>query len=222
MIRNELQRANKGSDERHREESMDMVKRKLENNGYDKGMFTQPYKHRTKRPPPQFTFRMSYENLSEEFIGRIRYLLKVHKIDARIVNATPKTIEQHASQKQKNVVICTMCKCPMKSAKCTSCYVVYEDLCKICNSSCVGSTGRQVHTRCQEHLRAAMKHDPTSAFGQHYHQQHPQHSPNITFSILQHTARDELRLRISEAYWIRKLQPRINRKVEDMGTGFLA
>ena len=106
MIRNELQRANKSSDESHREESMDMVKRKLENNGYDKGMITQqPYKHRTKRPPPQFTFRMPY--LSEGFSGRIRHL-KVHKIDARIVNQTPMTIKQYASQKQKNVVTCTI------------------------------------------------------------------------------------------------------------------
>ena len=125
MIRNELQRTNKSSDESHREGSMDMVKRKLENNGCDKGMIPQqPYKHRTKRPPPQFTFRMPY--LSEELNGRIRHLLKVHNIDVRIVNPTPITIKQYASQKQKNVVTCTMRKCLMISAKCTSCYVVYE------------------------------------------------------------------------------------------------
>ena len=169
MIRHELPRANKSSDESHREGSMDMVKRKLENNGYDKGMITQqPYKHRTKRPPPQFTFPMPY--LSEEFNGRIRHLLKLHNIDAGIVNPTPMTIKQYASQKQKNVVTRTMRKCPMKSAKYTSCYVAYEGVYELCTSSFVGSTGRQVHTRCQEHLRAAMKHDLTSVFGRHYHQ----------------------------------------------------
>ena len=159
--------------------------------------------------------------LSEEFIGRIRHLLKVHKSDARIVNPPPMTIKQYANQKQKNVVTCTIRKCPIKSAKCTSCYVVYEGVYELFNSSYVGSTWRHVHTRCQEHLRATMKHDLTSVFGQHYHQQHPQHSPNITFNILQHTAREELLLRISEADWIRRLQPRINRNMEYMGTGLL-
>ena len=159
--------------------------------------------------------------LSEELNGRIQNLLKVHKIDVRIVNPTPLTIKQYASQKQKNLVTCTTHKSPMKIAKCTSCYVVYEGVYELCNSSFVGSTGRQVHTRCQEHLRAAMKHDLTSAFGQHYHVQHPQHSSNITFNILQYTAREKLLVRISKAYWMRRLQPRINRKMEDMGTGFL-
>ena len=49
-------------------------------------------------------------------------------------------------------------------------------------------------------------------------QQHTQHSQNITFNILQRTTRDGLLLRTPEAYWIRKLQSRINRKMEDMGT----
>ena len=63
-----------------------------------------------------------------------------------------------------------MRKCPMKIAKCKSCYVVYEGLCELCNSSYVWSTGRQVHARCQKHLRAAIRHDLTSVFVQHYHQ----------------------------------------------------
>ena len=62
-----------------------------------------------------------------------------------------------------------------------------------------------------------MKHDLTPAFGQHYHQQHSQHS-DISNNILQDTAREEMLLRITEAYWIRRLQPRINRNMEYMGT----
>ena len=60
--------------------------------------------------------RFECRNLSEEFYGRIRHLLKVHKIDVRIVNPTPLTIKQYASQKQKNVVACTMRKRAMKIA----------------------------------------------------------------------------------------------------------
>ena len=36
------------------------------------------------------------------------------------------------SQKQKNVVTCTMRKCPMQGARCTSCYVMYKGVCGLC------------------------------------------------------------------------------------------
>ena len=51
----------------------------------------------------------------------------------------------------------------------------------------------------------------------HLHQE-----PNITFSVIKSTVRDELHLRIAEAYEIQSQRPALNRKREDMGTGFLA
>ena len=139
--------------------------------------------------------------LSEELNGMIWHLLKVHKIDVRILNPTP--------TRQKNVVKCTMRKCPMKSARCTSCYVVYKGVCELCNSSYVGSTGRQADEAWYDVcLWPALLPTTSTAL------------PNITFNILQQTAREQLLLRISEAYWIRRLQPRINRNMEYMGTGF--
>ena len=45
---------------------------------------------------------------------------------------------------------------------------------------------------------------------------------DITFNIIQRTEHDELRLRIVEAYEIKTRRPTLNRKQEDLGTGFLA
>ena len=61
-----------------------------------------------------------------------------------------------------------------------------------------------------------------SALGEHYSDAHPDstQTPRVVFRILAH-APDELRLKIKEAYWIKKKQPSLNRKAEEMGTRFL-
>ena len=79
-----------------------------------------------------------------------------------------------------------------------------------------------MHTRAQEHTNAAKSHDKKSAFGVHYAREHPNATPEIMYEIAQLTERDELRLRIREAYAIRDKKPTINRRKEDMGTGVLA
>ena len=60
-----------------------------------------------------------------------------------------------------------------------------------------------------------------SALAEHCINQHQTATESPEIKVLCST-RDGLRLRIEEAYWIRRLQPAINRKKEDMGTGFLA
>ena len=71
-------------------------------------------------------------------------------------------------------------------------------------------------------IYAASKKDGTSAFGDLYKTYHLHQEPNITFSIIKSTVRDELHLRIAEAYEIQSRRPALNRKREDMETGFLA
>ena len=48
---------------------------------------------------------------------------------------------------------------------------------------------------------------PAFAFGEHDKKQHGSTAPRMSFTIISRTSRDELRLRINEAYEIKKRQP---------------
>ena len=115
---------------------------------------------------------------------------------------------------------------PCKNEKCgapETCYrsnVVYQATCMLCGSSYIGMTTRTLHTRAWEHIAGARKHSSKSAFGEHYKTKHPKMAPSLNFSILQQ-CRDELRLHIEEALAIQRHRPQLDRRDEDMGTGFL-
>ena len=70
-------------------------------------------------------------------------------------------------------------------------------------------------------MYAASKKDGTSAFGDHHKACHLHQEPDITFSIIKSTVRDELHVRIADTYEIQSRRPALNRKREYMGTGFL-
>ena len=69
-------------------------------------------------------------------------------------------------------------------------------------------------------MLAAKKHSVDSAFGDHYDEFHPSEEPRILFEVVVRN-RDPLRLHIEEALTIKRLKPALNRRQEDMGTGFL-
>ena len=153
--------------------------------------------------------------------SRVRQILKRNNINARVVNPKPRTILQMAKKSPASIA-CRMRSCPIPYIKCTSCFVVYEGRCNACNESYIGSTSRHLHHRAREHIYAASKKDGASAFGDHYKAYHLRQEPNITFCIIKSTVHDELHLRIAEAYEIQSRRPVLDRKREDMGTGFLA
>ena len=72
----------------------------------------------------------------------------------------------------------------------------------------------------REHVTAAKNGTKTFAFGEHYKEEHPHTAPNIPFEVIQH-ASDVLRLQIVEAMAIQKHNPALNRKIEQLGTGYL-
>ena len=92
----------------------------------------------------------------------------------------------------------------------------------LCYEKYIGSTTRPLHIREREHFYSIKNGDNSSALGEHFAECHKTTTmPNVHFKILQHTNGNELRLRIQEAYWIQSKQPSLNRKTEQMGTGFL-
>ena len=79
-------------------------------------------------------------------------------------------------------------------------------------------TIRRLHECAREHLNSARQRSGTSVFGDHYAQKHPDKVPRINFTVVKQ--RNDLRLHIEEALAIKKQRPTLNRRQEDLGTGF--
>ena len=97
---------------------------------------------------------------------------------------------------------------------------VYETVCQQCGRTYLGATVRRLHERMREHMAAARRKDENTAFGAHFKYKHPKSKPKINFSIIAHQ-QDELRLHVEEAMAIKTRQPELNRRQEELGTGFL-
>ena len=83
-------------------------------------------------------------------------------------------------------------------------------------------TTRTLHERAREHMNAANKHTCASVFGDHYANIHPHETQNITFVTLKRVRRnDDLHLHKEEAIAINKYNPKLNRREENIGAGFL-
>ena len=81
-------------------------------------------------------------------------------------------------------------------------------------------TTRPFHERAREHISAAKNHAATSAFGAHYKECHIAKKPAIQFKVIDR-AHDNLRLHIREAIAIKEMEPSLNRRQEELNTGFL-
>ena len=111
----------------------------------------------------------------------------------------------------------SICQAP---SICQRSSVVYEAVCQQCGRTYIGMTTRRLHDRMREHMAAARRKDESTAFGAHFKHEHPKSKPKISFSILSQQ-RDELRLHVEEAMAIKTRQPELNRRQEELGTGFL-
>ena len=79
----------------------------------------------------------------------------------------------------------------------------------------------QLHARALEHLRAANQRQEHTALGDHYKTGHKEKDkPKLSFKIISQN-HDDLRLHIEEALAIKMLKPELNKRQEEMGTGFL-
>ena len=82
-------------------------------------------------------------------------------------------------------------------------------------------TVRQLHARALEHLRVANQRQEHTAFGDHYKTGHKEKDiPKLSFKIISQN-HDDLRLHIEEALALKTLKPELNKRQEEMGTGFL-
>ena len=223
VIGNEFKRAVENSTPNFEQISKASITSKLLRNGYTTEQIARANgparRRRETQSKRKLVLKVPY--ISDKANGQIRAALRKNKIDARLVNPRPRTVLE-LGKKRRKMDGCKMRNCPTPYLRCCACFVVYEVTCQLCKEKYIGSTTRQIHTRASEHLQAARKHDHASAMGEHYAKSHPAAAPNLSFAIIQTTEQDELRLRIAEAYAIKTRKPKLNRRLEDLGTGFLA
>ena len=221
--RNELQRAIRCSTAEHRDDAISATVDRLRQNGYPENWITSAKdipKRRKTALQPIHSLKIPF--VSDAFNFQVRQLLRKHNIPARLVNRRGFTLQQLAAgpRSQKIKTDCPRRKtCPAPDI-CQQSSLVYKATCQLCHNAYIGMTTRRLHVRAREHMNSAKQHSPDSTFGEHYREKHPQEIPSIKFEILKRCS-DDLRLHIEEALAIQQFRPSLNRRVEDMGTGFL-
>ena len=200
---------------------------KLCHNGYPEKWLQQPEKTKSngKSREVKYDGVLKIPFINDTFNARVHAILKHNNLmSIRLVNPRPNTIEA-AVNKSTPPTKCNLRNSPINALNpdCTRVFVVYGAICVCagCGANYVGSTTRPLHTAAHEHIYAANHHDEKSALGTRHGEKHPGMPISITLQQLDSTHNDQLRLRIKEAYWIKKVQAILNRKVEEIGTGFL-
>ena len=225
IVNNELQRAYDYSTVDNRTSAVQEAKKKLSNNNYpDKWLHPKAKSRKSQKPKPVYDSVLRLPFISDSFNAKVRRVLKQSNLDnVRLVNPRPKTLQQLVT-KRSQPQSCPLRKCPISQSvqNCGATFVIYKATCLMCGDFYVGSTMRPLHIRAREHMYATRQHNSSSALGEHFGERHPTAAtPSIEFEILHRSEKNELRLRIDEAYYIQRLQPPLNRKAEHLGTGFL-
>ena len=227
LVKSEIQRADRISTDKHRKEALDGITNKLQNNGYPRDWIMQslpPNKSKGRRTRegrknPDLCLRLPF--ISDQFNRGAKQLLEKHNIAARLVNQRGTTLSDLTKKRRKPCSDdCQSKFCPAPET-CRKSHVVYLATCDRCGKRYVGMTVRHLHARALEHLRAANQRQEHTAFGDHYKTGHKEKAiPKLSFKIISQN-HDDLRLHIEEALAIKTLKPDLNKRQEEMGTGFL-
>ena len=98
---------------------------------------------------------------------------------------------------------------------CNDRFLVYKFNCKKCEEFYIGQTSRPFKYRFLEHKRAIEKNRSSSALAEHRHRQGPGVSSILDFDLqILDQCRDALDNKLTEARFIKRLRPKINRKHE--------
>ena len=159
--------------------------------------------------------------ITDQFNRGANQLLEKHNIAARLVNLQSTMLSDLTKKRRKTCSDdCQAKLCPAPEV-CRKSHDVYLATCDLCGKRYVGITVRQLHARAFGHLRAANQRQEHTAFGDHYKTGHKEKDkPKPFFQIISQN-HDDRQLHIEEAPAIKTLKPELNKRQEEMGTGFL-
>jgi hypothetical protein len=191
----------------------------MQKNGYSKDFMrkvtSSTLQHNTenneRRRATKWKTYISVPFIDDSFNNKIRRLFREVSNDIQVVIANkPAPSLRNLLNKRTNITDrpCNKRQCILSSTgKCYLHHVVYEIQCP-CGMIYIGSTIRHLHDRIYEHLR-----DTNSAIKDHGLLCEQFERNRLNISILSRQG-NEIDLRISEALWIHRKQPSINRRIE--------
>ena len=166
-----------------------------------------------------FNFRLPY--ISEACNRKIKNLINKYKLPIRIINKLGLPLHTGLNNKQdKNKYRCTdscnICKNLQNKYSCNDRYIIYKYTCNLCHEFYVGRTCRKFNIRHKEHARSINNKNNSSALSEHLINEHSDEEGGINMYTVdfigrRHNSRDTA---ITEAFYINKLQPSLNRKHE--------
>ena len=155
--------------------------------------------------------------LNDSTNRQIHSLLKKYKIPANLVSVPNKSLYnclKVIDQKNEKHDNCEPCEMLPKRLNCNDRFLIYKFTCKSCDQSYIGQTSRSFKHRFSEHKRAILKQQNTSALAEHNHNG-PKNSSIQDFNLeILDRCNDPLDTRLTEARFIKRLRPKINRKEE--------
>ena len=181
----------------------------LKKNGYPNDIIhraLKPKRRRTKNINPVERVYLKLPFLNDRFYFQVQRIFQKADLPVRVYDRNL-TLRQALSQKSAPRK-CSKKDCSIQNSN--LCFVkkcVYKLTCVKCNSSYIGSTLRDLHSRVKEHMDQA-----NSSVFQH------RRLCDATFSVqIMHKASDNPTLRFLEALSISKSRPEINNRQESEG-----
>lgn len=191
----------------------------LKLNGYPENIIKKSYEIKNKRDKKnnkknkndEKPHYLSIPFISNSFNASIRNVFKKENINVRLSHRS-NTMRNNLSKKLESVKLCEKNNCTLRNNLCLIKNCVYKMTCQNCQSSYIGSTTRELHTRYEEHIK-----QKTSSIHKHLTKcKSIDINSNSKLFNIQILAKDHdpINLRIKESILIKRNKPEINAREE--------
>jgi hypothetical protein len=158
--------------------------------------------------------------LNDRSWNQIQRTIKKYNLKIKLVMEKRKTLHKLYGPTEDNQCIsnCYVCEQLPNHFNCRSRFVVYSLTCKLCNNKnqYIGETCVWLIDRINQHRLSIKNKDSKSAVSVHMKEMHPEITPTIGhFKLkIEKKCKDSYDALISEAIWIKRRKPSLNRKFE--------
>ena len=196
-------------------ESVNVMKKRLYENGFKPNSITPKSKSNTKSNENQINLCVDF--ISDSYLRKINKLVSKYELPVRVTCKPGQTLVNSINTiENKNKCNCKLCKDIGPKYMCSDKYIVYNFECKICHKNYIGQTCRPLKLRHDEHRRSLNCQDRKSALSEHSLTDHADRMMNIDnfqLSVL-NKQKNSMQTKMAEARFIALNKPQINRKHE--------
>jgi len=194
--------------------AVDKAKEKLKKNGYSDKDMCHTYKNENKRRNrvKKRTCNLKMPFVSDSLNRKINSLVRKYDLNVNVVNSSSKKLKDvlNAKKNRNKHEKCDVCDSLPNEFNCGVSNVVYEFVCKKCDSNYIGKTCRSFRARYLEHKRSIRNSDDKSALSVHVRECECNDIGDFDVNILD-CVKSSLDIALLEARWIRRKRPMLNR-----------